>query len=90
MNKGKVLLGVLAVAATGALIGVLFAPHKGVVTRKKISRSYGSITDDVKEKFNDFVDSVSEKYEKVKGNVSDFAEQKLNKNGDVRKEVKAS
>ncbi len=88
MSTGKVLLGVLAVAATGALVGVLFAPHRGSVTRKKISRTYGSITDDVKEKFNDFVDSVTEKFEKVKEDVSDFAEQRMSKSDETKKAVK--
>ncbi|MEJ7683756.1 MAG: YtxH domain-containing protein [Segetibacter sp.] len=40
MNSGsKVLLGVLAGAATGAILGVLFAPDKGMETRRKISDS---------------------------------------------------
>lgn len=34
MNSGKVLLSVLAGAAAGALVGVLFAPHKGTVQAK--------------------------------------------------------
>ena len=39
MNSGsKVLLGVLAGAATGAILGVLFAPERGEETRRKISR----------------------------------------------------
>jgi len=38
MSSGKVLLGVLAGVAAGALLGVLFAPDKGTVTRKAISK----------------------------------------------------
>ena len=37
MNTGKVLLSVLAGAAIGASLGILFAPDKGSSTRKKIS-----------------------------------------------------
>ncbi|MCL4481924.1 MAG: YtxH domain-containing protein, partial [Bacteroidetes bacterium] len=36
MNTGKVLLGVLAGVAAGALIGILFAPAKGSRTRRRI------------------------------------------------------
>ena len=36
------------------------------------------------------VDSVTEKFEKVKEDVSEFADQKLHKNGEPKKEVKAT
>jgi len=90
MSTGKVLLGVLAGAATGALLGVLFAPHKGSVTRKKISRTTENYADGLKEKFGEMVDSVTEKFEKVKEDVTEFAEQKMHKNGDAKKEVKTT
>lgn len=35
MDTGKVLLGILAGLATGAVLGILFAPDKGSDTRKK-------------------------------------------------------
>ena len=63
MSSGKVLLGILAGAATGALMGVLFAPDKGTNTRKKIASKSEEYADDLKEKFGEFVDNVAEKYE---------------------------
>lgn len=79
MNSGKVLLSVLAGAAAGALVGILFAPHKGAITRKKIVRQSGAYADSVKEKLNEIVDTITEKLEKVKGEVTDYAEQKMHK-----------
>ena len=66
MSSGKVLLGVLAGVAAGAVLGILFAPDKGSVTRKKITKKSEDYADTVKEKFNDFLDSISEKFESVK------------------------
>jgi gas vesicle protein len=74
MESGKLLLGVLAGVATGAVLGILFAPAKGSDTRKKISKKGEDIIDGLKEKFNDFVDDISEKFEEAREDVSDFAE----------------
>ena len=84
MSTGKVLLGVLAGAATGALLGVLFAPHKGSVTRKKISRTTGNYADGVKDKINELLEDITEKFEKVKGDASEFVDQKIQKNGEAK------
>jgi gas vesicle protein len=75
MSSGKVLLGVMAGLAAGALIGILFAPEKGSVTRKKISKKTEDLAGEVKEKFNEFLDDISEKFEEVKEQVSDFTDQ---------------
>jgi len=90
MNSGKVVLGVLAGAAAGALLGVLFAPHKGAVTRKKIVRRTGSYANGVKEKVSELLDGITEKFDQVKEEVTEFAEQKMHKNGEPKKEVKTT
>ena len=90
MSTGKVLLGIVAGAATGALMGVLFAPHKGSVTRKKISRTTGSYADGVKEKVNELLDGITENFKKVKEDVSEFAEQNMHKMDGAKKDVKAT
>lgn len=79
MNSGKLVLSVLAGAAAGALVGVLFAPHKGMVTRKKIVRQSGAYVDNLKAKLNQMVDQITEKFEKVKDEVSEYADQKMSK-----------
>jgi len=69
MDSGKVLLGLLAGVAAGAILGVLFAPDKGSVTRTKISKKGEDYFDTLKEKFNEFIDDLSDKFDKVKDNV---------------------
>jgi gas vesicle protein len=74
MSSGKVLLGVLAGVAAGALIGILFAPDTGWNTRKRISKKADAYIDDLKDKFSEFLETISEKIEEAKGEVSDQAE----------------
>ena len=74
MSSGKVLLGVLAGVAAGAMLGILFAPEKGSDTRKKISKKGEDYVDTLKEKFNVFLNNASDKFEKIKEDVSEFAE----------------
>jgi gas vesicle protein len=58
MNRtGKVVIGLLTGAATGAILGILFAPDKGSETRRKISQR----TKDIKYNFQNKVGQVLEK-----------------------------
>ncbi len=77
MSSGKVVLALLAGAATGVLAGVLFAPAKGSKTRKRILRKGEDLADELKDKFDDLLEVVAEKMEKVKEDVSDYAEKKM-------------
>ncbi|WP_372948595.1 YtxH domain-containing protein [Mariniphaga sp.] len=88
MSSGKVFLGVLAGAATGALAGILFAPAKGSKTRKKITRKGEDYLDAVKDTFNELLDAFTEKLEKVKDDVSEFAEKKMSKTEKPLKDTK--
>jgi gas vesicle protein len=72
MSVGKVLVGILAGAATGAVLGILFAPAKGSDLRKRIYKKGEKGTDAVKESFNEFLDTVSTKFDKLKDDVSEF------------------
>ena len=74
MSTEKVILGVLAGAAAGAVLGILFAPDKGADTRKKIYRKGEEEVDALKEKLNEFAEVVGQKFEKVKEDVTEFVE----------------
>jgi gas vesicle protein len=73
MSSGKVLLGVLAGVAGGALLGILLAPAKGSDTRKKYVKMGKDFEDELKNKFNGIVQDVTDKYDEAKNSVSEFA-----------------
>ena len=74
MSSKKVIVGVVACAATGvavgALLGILFAPKKGSETRKKIHALGGKFGNLAKEKFNELLDGIIENFEGTKDEVS--------------------
>jgi len=73
MNSGsKVLLGVLAGAAAGAILGVLFAPEAGTETRRKLGEGSKDVADNLKSKFSDLVDGIADKYESAREGASDL------------------
>ncbi len=66
MSTEKVVLGVLAGVAVGATIGILFAPDKGSVTRKKISSKGQDYAGELGNKFNEFIEGITKQFETVK------------------------
>lgn len=74
MNSGKVALGVLAGVAAGAILGILFAPAKGSETRQKIAGKGDDMKDALKDKFDEFMNTITEKIEKVKEDIDAFSD----------------
>ncbi len=73
MGSGKVLASVLAGAAAGAILGILFAPDKGTETRRKISERGADLADSVKGKVSEYSDAISEKYDSVREKITGLA-----------------
>jgi len=88
MDTGKILLGVLAGAAAGAAIGILFAPDKGANTRKKIFDKGDEYLDDLKLKFDEFLETMTQKYESVKEDADDLLEKEKTMVQQVKSDVK--
>lgn len=63
MGIKTTLTGVIAGAAVGAALGILFAPAKGSVTRRRFSKQGFDYTDELEEKFNDLIDSITDQFE---------------------------
>lgn len=71
MSTEKVIVGVLAGIATGAILGVLFAPDKGSETRRKIAKTSSDTVNDVKSKIASLMDGIAEKFESEKEEIAE-------------------
>lgn len=89
MNSGKVLLGFIVGVAVGAVLGVLFAPAKGSVTRKRITRKGTEYAEDVKEKFNEYIDALTEEYDTVKEGTMNWVDKGKEKAASVAEAIHA-
>jgi gas vesicle protein len=74
MTSGKVVLGALAGIAIGASLGILFAPDKGSDTRRKISRKGTGYANELGDKFNEFIDTMTGKFETMMEDASTLVE----------------
>ena len=66
MNAGKILVGAVVAVATGAALGVLFAPDKGSNTRKKLSKQGARYMGNLKDTATEYVDTLEESIESAK------------------------
>ncbi len=74
MSSGKVMLGVVAGVAAGAVLGVLFAPAKGSAMRKSIARQGIDGAEDVQDNLNEYIDATTEAYENIKKGALDLVD----------------
>ena len=90
MKNGKVILGVLAGLATGAFLGILFAPDKGSKTRKKIVDKGNEYVGEVGEKLNHMVENVTERLHFARKEAEDAVEEVKEKARRIKDEFAAT
>ena len=73
------ILALLAGAAIGVGIGILFAPDKGSKTREKLKNSLDDLKDEVKTKFNSAEEEAKEKFSQTKDELKETVENLLSK-----------
>jgi gas vesicle protein len=79
MTNGNTFWAIVTAAATGAVIGMLFAPEEGSQTRRKIKRSA-----------NDWATDMLDNLEKGKDKVRDAASRLQNEGQDLKNDLSDS
>ena len=72
MKNNQVILGVLGGLAAGAILGILFAPHKGSKTRKMILNKGEDYAGELKNKFDSLYDNVTNQYNGVMKDAKEY------------------
>lgn len=87
---GKFFGGAILGATVGGTLGALFAPDKGVRTRKKLSEKSEDFKVSMKEKISDLLDEIKEKLGTANADKSvERAKSKVNAVKKVTRRVKA-
>jgi gas vesicle protein len=89
MKSGKIILGLLAGIATGALMGILFAPEKGSITRRKISSKCNDLVEEAGSKINNMAESINEQIDHAKNATEEMLATAKTKIAEVKKDLNA-
>jgi gas vesicle protein len=71
-NTSKILIAIGAGLAIGGILGILFAPDKGSVTRNKIAESPGVLADKIKNKVKIGKEKLGEVLDKVNDKIGEM------------------
>lgn len=77
MKNGNEFFALLAGAAIGVGLGILFAPDEGSKTREKIKNSLDDLKDEIKSKWDSFEEEAKEKFSKGKEDLKESIEELL-------------
>ena len=77
MKSQKVIAGILIGAAAGAALGLLFAPYKGSRTRRKLANAGSELKDSLKEKIEDFVETITDQFQSTRKELMETGKEKL-------------
>ena len=88
MKADKIALGVLGGIATGAILGILFAPAKGSKTRKRILDKSSNYADEIKHKFENLSGTIKNNYDKMFQEGKDLIADGKSKFDDSKNEMK--
>jgi gas vesicle protein len=95
MKSGKMILGLVSGAVAGAVVGLLFAPKKGIDTRKAITEKGDDYLKGANRSINDFTDTINHKVDalraRTKANLTGSkSKEKINQAKAEMHEMKAS
>jgi len=88
MKSGKIILGFIAGAAAGAVLGILIAPDKGTNTSDKINKKTKDYLDELEVRFECFVEDLTNKYKSVKKETDELSAKENPKITDIKDELK--
>jgi gas vesicle protein len=77
-DVSKVMLLLAAGFTVGTIAGILFAPDKGDVTRRKLKEKAGELGEDFEKVYDDEIERLKSKIESLKNRFSDEVSSALN------------
>ncbi len=72
-NLAKIAIAAAVGVVAGGVLGILFAPNKGVDTRKKIAENGKKMAEAVKEKMNTLKVNIKDRQDALKNNIEEIA-----------------
>lgn len=77
-DTGKMIGALIVGALAGAVLGILFAPDKGSVTRAKLAGGAKDLADDVKQKIKNEINALRGKIEELESLADDKIQEAAN------------
>ncbi len=79
MKTRNLLIGTMIGLTAGAVIGILFAPKRGAVTRRFLAQKGSNYVGELKEMFNESLKTVNQRIDALKDEVKNMVKKGLTK-----------